>query len=192
MLKNSLVGAAVFGLASAAAGYVWVAYEFPFAIVFPAAIGWYAVTVADFGQSKALWTALLGGVTFTGAFMVAIFLALTDGSPLALTAWMSAVLAAAAAGAVTGWLLDRSHGSLTMALFSAVGMLAATVVMGLMRSFTPAGADVAGPIQSAYFALAQGMVGVFVGAALGAGTSWLAAHLGWNRSTARVGRPHGA
>ena len=192
MLKNSLIGAAVFGLASAAAGYVWVAFEFPFAIVFPAAIGWYAVTIADFGHRKALWAALLGGIAFTGAFMSAIFLALTDGSPFALTAWMSAVLAAAVAGAVTGWLLDRSHGSLSMALFSAAGMLAATVAMGLMRSFAPAATDVAGPIQSAYFALAQGLVGVFVGAALGAGTSWLAGHLGWNKPMAHAGRPHGA
>lgn len=192
MLKNSLIGAAVFGLASAAAGYVWVAFEFPFAIVFPAAIGWYAVTVADFGHRKALWTALVGGIAFTGAFMVALFLALTDGSPFALTAWMSAVLAAAVAGAATGWLLDRSHGSLSMALFSAVGMLAATMVVGIMRSVAPAATDVAGPIQSAYFALAQGMVGVFVGAALGAGTSWLAAHLGWNKPVSHVERPHGA
>ena len=37
MLKNAVVGLAVFGLLAAVAGYVWTALEFPFAILIPAA-----------------------------------------------------------------------------------------------------------------------------------------------------------
>jgi len=188
MLRNSLIGLAVFGLLSAVAGYIWTAFEFPFAIIVPAAVGWYAVVRPDFGNRKALWAALIGGVSFTVAFMFALFLALTDGSPIALTAWMSAVVAAALAGGATGWLLDSGRGSLTMAGFSALGMLAATVVMGFMRSVAPSSVDVAGPTQYAYFALAIGLVGALVGAAVGAGTSWVAVH---RSSTASSSPPMG-
>jgi len=176
MIRNSLIGMAVFGLMAGAAGYIWTAFEFPFAILIPAAVGWYAVTRTDFGNRTALWAALVGGVTFTGAFLVAAFFALTDGSPIALTAWMSATLAAAVAGAATGWLLDRSHGSLALAVYSAAGMLAATIVAGAMRTFAPGAVDVAGPAQYVYFALTLGLVGAFLGAAIGAGTSWVAEH----------------
>jgi len=177
------MGMATFGLLAVAAGYVWTAFEFPFAIIVPAAVGWYVVVRSDFGNSTALWAALIGGVSFTVAFMFALFLALTDGSPVALTAWMSAVLAAAVAGATTGWLLDGSRGSLTVAGFSALGMLAATVVMGFLRSVAPVSVDVAGPTQYAYFALAIGMVGALVGAAVGAGASWVASHRDSRRSS---------
>jgi len=193
MLKNSLIGLAVFGIFSAAAGYIWSAFEFPFAILIPAAVGWYAVVRPDFGNRTALWSALVGGVSFTVAFMVATFFALTDGSPLALTAWMSAALAAAVAGAATGWVLDRIHGSMAVAAFSAAGMLAATVVAGLMRTIAPASVDVAGATQTMYFALVLGLVGGIVGAAVGAGTSWLAAHRSArSESPSTVGRPHHA
>jgi len=176
MIRNSLIGMAVFGLLAGAAGYIWTAFEFPFAILIPAAAGWYAVVRTDFGNRTALWAALAGGVTFTGAFLVAAFFALTDGSPIALSAWMGAILAAAVAGAATGWLLDGVRGSLAVAAFSAVGMLAATIVAGAMRTLAPAGVDVAGATQYAYFALTLGLVGAFMGAAAGAGTSWVARH----------------
>jgi len=194
MLRNSLVGLAVFGVLSATAGYVWTAFEFPFAILVPAAVGWYAVVRSDFGDRKAVWAALVGGVSFTAAFLVAVFFALTDGSPIALTAWMSATLAAAVAGAATGWLLDGGRGAITVAGFSAAGMLVATVIAGVMRTVAPAGVDVAGPTQFAYFALVLGLVGGVVGAAVGAGTSWLATHRGSRSesSSTTIGRPHQA
>jgi len=192
MLKNSLLGLVVFGLSAAVAGYLWVAFEFPFALLIPAAVGWYAVVRTDFGGRKALWAALVGGVTFTVAFLVAAFLALTDGSPIALAAWMSATLAAGVAGAATGWLLDRARGSLAVAAFSAIGMLAATVVAGAMRTIAPGAVDVAGPAQSAYFALVLGLVGAFVGAAVGAGTTWVAQHRSAldGSSHSKIGKPH--
>jgi len=192
MLRNSLIGLVVFGLLAGAAGYIWIAFEFPFAILVPAAAGWYAVVRSDFGNRKALWAALLGGASFTAAFIVAAFFALTDGSPIALTAWMSATLAAGVAGAVTGWLLDGARGSLAVALFSAVGMLAATVVAGFMRTVAPGAVDVEGPAQIAYFAVVLGLVGAFVGAAVGAGTSWVATHRHptSEAASATEGRPH--
>ena len=194
MLRNSLLGVAAFGLLSMAAGYVWTAFEFPFAIIVPAAVGWYVVARPDFGERTALWAALVGGVSFTVAFMFALFLALTDGSPIALSAWASAVLAAAAAGAVTGWLLGGGRGSIAETGFSALGMLAATVVLGFMRSIAPGSVDVAGPAQYAYFALSIGLVGALMGAAIGAGTSWVAMHSGAHeRSTSpRFSEPHSA
>jgi len=193
MLRNSLTGLLVFGLLSAAAGYVWTAFEFPFAILIPAAVGWYAVVRSDFGSRKAWWAAFVGGVSFTAAFMVAVFFALTDGSPIALTAWMSATLAAAIAGAATGWLLDGGRGALAVAGFSAAGMLVATVVAGVMRAVAPASIDVAGPAQVAYFALVLGLVGGVVGAAVGAGTSWLASHRSAHgESSTTIGKPHAA
>jgi len=192
MLRNSLIGHAVFGLSAAAAGYIWTAFEFPFAILIPAALGWYAVVRPDYGNRKALWAALVGGVSFLGAFLLATFFALTDGSPVALTAWMSATLAAGVAGAATGWLLDGARGSLAIALFSAVGMLAATVVAGVMRTYAPGAVDVAGPTQFAYFALVLGVVGAFVGAAVGAGTSWVSTHrrTEGESSHSTIGTPH--
>ena len=157
-------------------GYVWTAFEFPFVIVVPAALGWFAVTRTDFDTRAARWAALVGGLSFTVAFLVAVFFALTDGSPIALTAWMSATLAAAAAGAAAGWVLDRGHGALAIAAFSAAGMLVATAAAGVLRVVAPSAVDAAGPAQAAYFALVIGIVGGFVGAAAGAGASWLGAH----------------
>lgn len=45
-----------------------------------------------------------------------------------------------------------------------------------MRTFAPGVVDVAGPAQYACFALTLGLVGAFMGAAIGAGTSWAAQH----------------
>lgn len=178
LLRNSLIGLLAFGLSAAVAGYVWTTFEFPFVIVVPAALGWYAVVFTEYGRRKAMLAALVGGATFTIAFLVAMFFALTDGSPIALTAWMSATLAAALAGAVTGLLVDGWRGVITIAAFSALGMLVATIVSGALRTLAPSAVDVVGPAQSAYFAMQIGLVGGIVGAAVGAGTSWLAAHRG--------------
>ncbi len=43
MLRNTLIGAVVFGVLGAAAAYIWTAFEFPFVIIAPAFVGWYAV-----------------------------------------------------------------------------------------------------------------------------------------------------
>lgn len=173
MLRNALTGSVVFGLSAAAAGYAWTAFEFPFVIVIPAIVGSCVVSRA-FGRRKALVAGAVGGVAFTIAFLFAVFFALTDGSPVALSAWASATLAATLAGATMGAVLRGVRGSVIMAAFSASGMLGATIVMGLVRSMAPASVDVAGPTQNLYVALALGLVGVVVGAALGAGTAWLA------------------
>jgi len=193
MLRNALTGSVVFGLSAAAAGYVWTAFEFPFVIVIPAIVGSYFVTRA-FGRRKALIAGAVGGVAFTVAFLFAVFLALTDGSPVALSAWASATLAAALAGAAMGAVLRGVRGSVVMAAFSASGMLGATLVMGLVRALAPASVDVAGPAQYLYVAVALGLVGAVVGAALGAGAAWLAGQRGEPADTGRIGghMPHGA
>lgn len=177
MTKRTLIGAAAFGLTSALAGYIWVVFEFPFAIALPGVVGWYAVVRPGFGSRKALWAGLVGGVTFTIVLMLSFFFALTDGSPVALPAWAGGVLAAAAAGALTGLLLDRVHGALAMAGFSAAGMLAAVVIAALLRAVAPGSVDLEGAAQSAYFTLVIGLIGAALGAAIGAGAAWLEEHL---------------
>jgi len=142
MLRNTVFGALVFGVVAAIAGFIWVAFEFPFAIVLPAFVGWYAVTRAEYDGRKALITGAVGGISFTAVFLLGVFFALTDGSPFALSAWAGAVLAAAVAGALTGLVLGGGKGALTLSVFSAVGMLAATMVAGLMRAIAPASVDV--------------------------------------------------
>lgn len=192
MLRNTLVGALVFGVTGAAAAYNWTAFEFPFAIVVPAFVGWYAVIRSDFGNRKALVGGLVGGIAFTAVFMLALFFALTDGSPIALTAWVSAVFAAAVAGALTGWILGGMRPALTVAGFSATGMLAAVVVAGLLRMVAPSSVDIEGTAQFAYFALTMGVVSTIVGAASGAAVSWVKSHtLTSDASTPiGIGRPH--
>lgn len=173
MLRNTLIGAAVFGVLGAAAAYIWTAFEFPFAILVPAFVGWYAVTRSEFGPRKAWISGLVGGISFTAVFMVALFMALTDGSGIALTAWMSAVLAASVAGALTGWVLGGMRPALTVAGFSAVGMLIAVMVAGALRAVAPAAIDVEGVAQFTYFALTMGLVSTIVGAAAGASVWWV-------------------
>lgn len=180
MVRNSLIGMIAFGLVAALAGYVWTTFEFPFAIVLPAMIGAYAVTRSDFGNRKALVVGLLGGVVFTGALMVAMFLAIADSSPLPIAGWLGALLAAALAGAVVGAVLGHARGAVVMAAFSAAGMLAAIVALSIMRAAAPASVDVEGAAQAVYFSTAIGVVGALVGLAAGAGTAWIAGH--------RVGR----
>ncbi len=176
MLRNTLTGAAVFGVLGASAAYIWTAFEFPFAIVVPAFVGWYAVIRGDFGSRKALVGGLVGGVSFTVVFMLALFFALTDGSPVVLTAWMSAVLAAAVAGALTGWVLGGVRPALTVGGFSAVGMLVAVAAAGLLRTVAPSAVDVEGAVQYGYFALSMGVVSTILGAASGAAVSWVKGH----------------
>lgn len=84
---------------------------------------------------------------------------------------MSAVLAAAVAGAITGWVLGGLKPAAVVAAFSAGGMLVAVVAAGLMRQVAPAAIDVAGPAQYGYFALVMGLVAAIVGAAAGAAVS---------------------
>ncbi|MHB9003048.1 MAG: hypothetical protein ACYC6C_03160 [Coriobacteriia bacterium] len=194
LLRNTLIGAAAFGLAAAAAGYIWTAFEFPFVIIVPAVLGWYLVARMHYVQRTALWAALLGGATFTAAFMVAVFFALTDGSPVAPTPWMAATFAAIAAGAVTGALLGGWRGSRVIALFAGVGMLLATAMTGVLRAVAPESVDVAGQTQYLYFASVLGVVGAIVGAAAGAGVAWLKLREPGSRARPRVGpgRPHAA
>lgn len=168
MVRNTLIGAAVFGVLGAAAAWIWTTLEFPFAIVVPAMVGWFAVTRGAYGNRKALIAGLVGGLGFTAVFIVAMFFALTDGSPVQLTGWMAAVLAAAAAGALTGWVLGGGSGSLVVASFSAAGMLMAVVAAGLLKAAAPSAVNVAGTVQAAYFTLSMGVVATIVGAASGA------------------------
>lgn len=173
MLRNTLVGAAAFGLSAAVAGYVWTAFEFPFAIIVPAILGWYVVARLHYPSRRALEAALLGGTTFTAAFLLAVFFALTDGSPVALAPWMAAMLAAIVAGAVTGAFLGGWRGSRVIAAFAGGGMLLATVMAGVLRTVAPDAVDVAGQTQYLYIAGVLGIIGAIVGAATGAGVAWL-------------------
>lgn len=189
MSRNVLIGTAVVGVTAALAGLVWTVYEFPFAIVLPAALGWYAVSLRAFGARKAAWAALVGGLAFTGVLLVGMFFAITDGSPVAITGWIAAVLAAVLAGALTGAVLDARRGPVLVAAYSGAGMLLATVAVALLRSVAPAGIDQPGLAQYAYFAFALGVVGVFMGAAIGAGVSAIAPGPK-PRSTGSVNRHH--
>jgi len=176
MTRNVIVGALAFGLTGALSGYVWTSFEFPFAILLVAAVGWYVVVRPVYGPSAAWRAALVGGVTFTAAFLGAVFLALTDGSPVALSAWLAAALAAGVAGALTGLVLEKVRGALVVGVFSAGGMLVGTALAGALRAVAPASIDVAGPAQAAYFAAVIGAVAAITGAAIGAGVSWLRSH----------------
>jgi hypothetical protein len=179
---------------AAVAGYLWTFFEFPFAVVLPAAIGWYAVSRGAFGGRKALFAALVGGVSFTAALLVGFAFALTDGSPIALSAWAGATLAAAVAGALTGAVLSGLRGAAVVAAFSAGGMLAATALSGVLRALAPASVDVEGPAQYAFFALMIGIIGMVVGAAIGAGVGWLKTHEGRRADNGGLmpPRPHAA
>lgn len=192
MLRKSLLGALAFGLSAAAAGYLWTALEFPFALIAAGIVGWMVVTWGPYGPKKAGMAAAVGGVSFTAAFLVGIFFAITDGSPFALPAWLAAALAAAIAGAITGAVLEGRRGALVLASFSAAGMFAGEVLAGILRAFAPASVDVEGPLQYAYFALAIGLVGLATGAAIGAGIARLTGHRheGTSGETLPTGPPH--
>jgi hypothetical protein len=193
MLKSILTGTAVFGFTAAAAGYVWTAFEFPFALLVPAALGWYFLVRPLWGNVKALEAALVGGATFTAVFLFAVFLALADGSSVALAPWVAAVLASGVAGAATGALLGGWRGAWPMALFAGAGMALATVATGVLRSVAPAAVDIEGQAQYLYFAMVQGVVGALVGAAIGAGVVWVREHGSAFRTPRQMSdRPHPA
>ena len=62
----------------------------------------------------------------------------------------------------------------------------------MVPSMAPATVDVPGVTQNLYLGVALGVIGLVMGAALGAGTAWLAEHKGWKRSThSTVGHPTG-
>lgn len=176
MLRSASLGALVFGLTAALAGFVWTAFEFPFAIVVPAFAGWYAVVRPRFGTRKAVFAGLAGGFTFTILFLFGMFLAISDGSPIAITGWLAAVLAAVVAGALTGEVVGGAKAALPIAAFSALGMILATMAAAVLRDVAPAATQIEGVAQYAYFALAQGVIGVLVGAAVGAGVHWVGEH----------------
>jgi hypothetical protein len=176
MLRSSALGALAFGAAAAITGYLWTAFEFPFAIVLAGVVGWLVVAWPVYGAKRAWIAAAVGGVSFTAAFLVGVFFALTDGSPLALPAWLAAALAAAIAGGLTGAVLQGRRGALALSGFSVVGMLVGVTLAAIARFVAPASVDVAGPTQYAYFAISIGLVGAAVGAAVGAGVSWLQQH----------------
>lgn len=178
MMRRSLLGALAFGVSAAASGYLWTAFEFPFALVLAGIVGWAAVSWQPYGPRKAALAAAVGGVSFTAAFLVGIFFAISDGSPFALPSWLGAALAAAVAGALTGAVLEGRKGALALAGFSAAGMFVGEVLAGALRAVAPASVDVAGPVQYAYFALAIGIVGMATGALIGAGVGWLREHEG--------------
>lgn len=177
MARLAAIGALVLGITAAVAGYVWTAFEFPFTIIVPAFVGWYIVArVAGYANRTALLAGLVGGVAFTVVFLFGISLALNDDSPVPFTAWLAAAAAAAVAGALAGTILGRMRGAAVLAVFSGVGMLIASLLLGLMRENPPAGTEVPGPAQYLYFAAAIGIVGLILGGFIGAGVSWLRAH----------------
>lgn len=173
MIKNAVLGAISFGITAAVAGYVWTAFEFPFVIVLPAAVGWFAVVRARHDLRTALTAALVGGIAFTALFIGGLFLAITDGSPVPMAGWLAAVLAAAVAGAITGWVIGRARGAGVIAAITAAGMLAAVVASALLQGVAPEAVQVAGPTQYAYVALQMGVIGALVGAAAGVGVAYV-------------------
>lgn len=171
MTRNALLGALAFGLTAAAAGYVWVAFEFPFAIVVPAIVGWAAVTLRYRDLRSTLIAATVGGIAFTALFIGGLFLAIADGSPVQVAGWLVAVIAAAAAGGVVGAVLGGMQGARVLAIHSGIGMAAAVIVAGVLREIGPAAADMPGAAQSAYAAVSLGLIAALVGAAAGAGVA---------------------
>lgn len=174
MIRNAVLGVLAFGVTAAAAGWVWTAFEFPFAIMLPAVVGWFVVVRARYDGRKALTAALVGGIAFTAVFIGGLFLAITDGSPVPMAGWLAAVLSASGAGAITGWVIGRTQGAGIMAAFTAVGMLAAVLAAAVLQSAAPGSVQVAGSAQSAYVALQMGVIGALVGAAAGAGVAYVA------------------
>ena len=148
----------------------------PFAILLPGVLGWYAVTLRGFGNRKAIRAGLIGGLTFTALMMLAFFFALTDGSRFAVPTWAGAVLAAALAGAPTGWLLEKRHGAITAAGAAALGMALAILAAGLLRQSAPPGTGVPGSAQHLFFSQGIGIMGAIIGTCIGAGIGWLAKH----------------
>lgn len=190
MLRNALRGALAFGLSAGLAGYIWTAFEFPFAVLLPAAIGWYVIVRHDFGAGKAWAAAGAGGVTFTGVLIVGMFLAISDGSPVAITGWLASVLAAVVAGAITGFVIAGWRASGPLAAFAAVGMGVAVMVGVVLRELQPVAAQSPGMVQALTFAIAMGLIGAVVGASVGAGVTWVRRFVVDGDAPVRLNRPH--
>lgn len=173
MTRNILVGAAATGVSAFAAGYAWVAFEFPFAILLPAVVGLLAVTLPLFAARRAVLASIIGGLAFLAAFMIALFLALTDGSPLAILPSLGSLLAAAVAGAIAGAILRGRAGALALGAFSAAGMLVGVAIVLFMRTVAPGSIDAPGAAQNLYFATTIGLLGVALGAFVGLGAWWV-------------------
>lgn len=171
MLRTVSIGATATGLAAAVAGYVWVAFEFPFAIVLPAVVGVFVVAAPLYSRGRSVVAALVGGAAFTAAFLMALFMAVTDGSPFALPAWLGAVAAAGIAGAVTGSLLEGFRRSVPLVISSALGMVFAVALAALIRAIAPGAVDTAGAAQNLYVTAVLGLIGVIMGASLGTGVA---------------------
>ena len=133
----------------------------------PAILGWYVVCRDRFDSKTALKTAAVGGVLFTIVFMFSMFLALTDGSPIALPSWFGPIVAGAVAGAVVGAMLGKSRGAGIGAVWTAGGMAAAVGAMAIANSFAPAATQQPGATKSLWVAGMLLIVGVFAGAAAG-------------------------
>lgn len=172
MARSGLIGAAAFGLSGLLAAYVWTLYEFPFVVALQWALGWGVVALLHYPRRAGI-AAVVGGVAYTAAFLVAMFLAITDGSPVPITGWLAVTIAAVLAGAATGAVLDRYRGALVLAGASALGMLLGTIIAGIFVQAAPVAVDSEGTVQYLYFALAQGIVGAFTGATIGAAAAWL-------------------
>lgn len=172
MARSALVGAAAFGITGLFAAYVWTLFEFPLVLAIQWMLGWGIVALINHPRKAGL-AAVVGGLTYTGAFFVGMFLAITDGSPLPITGWLAVTLAAAIAGAATGAVLDGYRGATVMAGASASGMLVGTIIAGFFMQLAPDAVNVEGTTQYLYVALTQGVVGAFAGAAIGAAAAWL-------------------
>jgi len=173
MALSALVGVAAFGLTGLVTAYIWTLFEFPLVLAIQWTLGWGIVALPLFGPKKAGLAAIVGGVSYTAAFFVGMFLAITDGSPLPITGWLAVTIAAGIAGAATGAVLDGYRGALVLAGASAAGMLLGTIIAGTFMQGAPEAVNVEGSTQYLYFALAQGIVGATTGAAIGAAAAWL-------------------
>lgn len=168
MFRNAVIGAIVFGLTAALAGYLWLALEFPWVIVIPAALGWYAVVREPYGQRKALISAAVGGVLFTVVLIMAMYLAISDDVSIALPAWIGPVAAGALAGAIVGAVIGRARGASTVALFAGASMAVAVALAEVARNVQPASVQQEGAAQSLWVAGVLLVVGLVLGAACGA------------------------
>lgn len=189
MIRNAVRGALVFGVTAGLAGFVWTSYEFPFAVLLPAAIGWYAIVRHEFTRRRAVAAAVVGGLTFTALLIAGMFFAITDGSPVAISGWLVAVLAAGVAGGLTGLVVGGVRAAAPISVFSISGMSVALLIAAAMRELQPAAAQVPGPVQTLTFTTGIGLMGLVVGAAAGMGVAWARRHAVEGPTDAGLGNP---
>ncbi len=170
MLRSAAFGALVFGAGGLVAGWLWNVTDVPLFVFIPWALGWLLVTRGPFGWPVAWKAGLVGGTSFTVAFLVALFLAITDGSPLPLAGWMAAGIAGAVAGGLTALVVDRGSAAV-FAIAAGLGMVVGTVVGGLVPSVAPTAANSPGQVQALAFAIQQGVVSAFAGVGIGIAVS---------------------